>query len=118
MVGRFSEIEQTESGFCCIVFHGVREQSEVLGIDSTVASTCLVVIVVVVGVGRIWESWLCEFDSFADEKKTNNRKHIITLAPSTPSTAGFIILQTDTPINIAIFAVSPHRETQKLCRFQ
>jgi hypothetical protein len=85
MVGRFSEIEQTEGGFCCIVFHGVRGQREVLGIDSTVASTYLVVIVVVVGVGKIWESWLCEFDSFADEKKTNNYKHMITLAPFTPS---------------------------------
>lgn len=52
MVGRFSEIEQTEGGFCCIVFHGVRGRREVFRMLSTVATTCFVVIVVVVGVSE------------------------------------------------------------------
>lgn len=51
MVGCFCEVEQTEGGFCCIVFHGVRGQREVLKFLSTVAATYLGVIVVVVGVG-------------------------------------------------------------------
>ncbi len=52
MVGCFCEVEQTEGGFCCIVFHGVRGQRDVVRIVSTVAATWLVVIVVVVGVGE------------------------------------------------------------------
>lgn len=38
MVGCFCEIEQTEGSFCCIVFHGVRGQREVVKCLSTVAA--------------------------------------------------------------------------------
>ena len=85
MVGRFGEIEQTEGGFCCIVFHGVRGQREVLRILSAVATGNFVVIVVVVCVGEELREWAVRVDSFADEKNANIHKHTITVAPFTSS---------------------------------